>query len=47
MEKSTNSLLISFIEFIERISCSFSDKVITVTDGCKKLLVQRKVPKEK
>jgi glycosyltransferase involved in cell wall biosynthesis len=46
-KKSTNSLLISFIEFIERISCSFSDKVITVTDGCKKLLVQRKVPKEK
>jgi glycosyltransferase involved in cell wall biosynthesis len=44
---NNNSLLISFIKFIEKISCKYSDKVITVTDGCKELLVQRKVPKEK
>ena len=42
-----DTLFILFIKFIEKISCSYADKVITVTESCKELLVQRKVPKEK
>ena len=35
------------IKFIEMISCKFSDKIITVTEGCKQLLIKRNVPAEK
>jgi glycosyltransferase involved in cell wall biosynthesis len=46
-ERNNNSLLSSFIKFVEWISCKYSDRIITVTNGCKTLLVKRKVPKEK
>ncbi len=41
------TLLIPFVKFIEKISCSYSDKIITVTKSCKELLILRGVPKEK
>jgi len=35
------------IKKIEKISCSFADHIITVTEGCKEKLVQRGVPSNK
>ena len=35
------------IKLFEKISCKFSNKLITVTDGCKTLLIDRGVPPEK
>lgn len=37
----------SFVKFIEKISCKFADKVITVTQTCKERLIARGVPEEK
>lgn len=42
-----DTLFILFIKFIEKISCSYADKVITVTESCKELLVQRKYRRKK
>ena len=42
-----DNLLITFIKFIEKVSCRYSDKIITVTESCKEILVQRGVPSEK
>jgi len=36
-----------FIIFIEKLSCRFADQMITVTEGCKEILVGRGVPPEK
>ena len=39
--------IIKFIKFIERISCLYSDKLITVTDACKENLVNRGIESDK
>ena len=39
--------LIALIKYIERISCRFADKIITVNDICKQYLVNRGIPPEK
>lgn len=46
-EKKRRSGVYFMVKFAEKISCSFADKVITVTEGCKEILVKRGVPKEK
>lgn len=42
-----NKIFLPVIKFAEKISCRFSDKIITVTDACKELLIKRGVPSEK
>lgn len=42
-----NRILRSVVEFAEQISCKFSAHVITVTQKCKDILVDRGVPAEK
>jgi glycosyltransferase involved in cell wall biosynthesis len=37
----------SFVKIIEKISCKFADKIITVTQTCKERLIARGVPEEK
>jgi glycosyltransferase involved in cell wall biosynthesis len=39
--------LIALIRFMERISCRFADKIITVNEICKQYLVGRGIPPEK
>ena len=39
--------LIFIIRFMERISCMFADRLITVTDVCKENLIKRGVPSDK
>lgn len=46
-EHKRKSLIFAIVKFAEKLSCSFADKVITVTEGCKELLVKRGVPPEK
>lgn len=41
------SSLITVVRFVERISCRFANKLITVTDVCKENLVNRGVPANK
>jgi glycosyltransferase involved in cell wall biosynthesis len=42
-----HSVLIKIVRFVEKISCRFSTKIITVTEICKEYLVKRGVPPEK
>jgi glycosyltransferase involved in cell wall biosynthesis len=35
------------IAFVEKISCKFSNHVITVTEGCREILISRSAPPEK
>ncbi len=42
-----SKLLLPLVKFIEKISCSFADHVITVTDECVNILVKRGLPREK
>ncbi len=37
----------SFVKIIEKLSCKFADKVMTVTQTCKERLIARGVPEEK
>jgi len=41
------SLLINTVRLIEKLSCRFADKLITVSDVCKEILVDRGVPPDK
>lgn len=41
------SFIMSAVRRVEKLSCSFADHVITVTDACKDKLVMRGVPPEK
>ena len=45
-EKKKSSVL-SIVKFIEKISCRFSDALITVTDACKENLTNRGIRQEK
>jgi glycosyltransferase involved in cell wall biosynthesis len=42
-----NSWLIAIIKYVERISCKYSDKLITVSSVCKDNLVNRGIPGDK
>jgi glycosyltransferase involved in cell wall biosynthesis len=44
---SEKKLIKKIVKITERISCSFADHIITVTEGCKEKLVQRGVPTHK
>jgi glycosyltransferase involved in cell wall biosynthesis len=46
-KKNKNKFLIKIILLAEKLSTGFSDKVITVTEGCKQILMSRGVPEEK
>lgn len=46
-ERKRKTIIFYIIKFAEKISCRFADKVITVTEGCKEILVKRGVPSEK
>lgn len=41
------SLMMSTVRKVEKLSCSFADHLITVTDACRDRLVERGVPPEK
>lgn len=41
------NFILSVVKIAEKMSCRFADKIITVTDGCKNLLIQRGVPDDK
>lgn len=41
------SLMMSAVRKVEKLSCSFADHLITVTDACKEKLVGRGIPPEK
>jgi glycosyltransferase involved in cell wall biosynthesis len=44
---SRHKLIKSFVAIVEKISCSFANHIITVTEGCKEKLVLRGVPENK
>lgn len=46
-ENKKKSNLTNVIKFVERISCRFADKLITVSDACKENLVNRGIPADK
>ena len=42
-----NKLIFNIVKFIERISCSFSNKLVTVTDACEENLSNRGINRDK
>jgi glycosyltransferase involved in cell wall biosynthesis len=46
-EDKSKLSLIFIIRFVEKISCMFADRLITVTDVCKENLVKRGMPSDK
>ncbi len=42
-----HSAILGIVNFIERISCKFSNQLITVTDACKENLLNRRIPPDK
>ncbi len=46
-KKNKNKFLIPMIILAEKMSTAFADKVITVTEGCRRILIKRGVPNDK
>jgi glycosyltransferase involved in cell wall biosynthesis len=42
-----SGFILPFVKFIEKISCGFSDQVLTVTQECVNILIKRGIKKEK
>jgi glycosyltransferase involved in cell wall biosynthesis len=46
-KKKKNKILVSLLVLAEKMSTAFADKVITVTEGCRRILIKRGVPGNK